>query len=251
VVDGPGRPGPAAAAREPGTGVQALEDLPQRQPLLGQPAVEHAHGLGLRLVDDELAASAVAARQVAIAVRGARPDELAGASLLQLAAPEPLAQQGALVLGDGTLDLEQQLVARVVGDGAAHERHGATGAAELLQEQGLIGVFAGQAVWAEHADDVDLAVAHRIAQGIQARSVEASAAVALVAEDVGITQLVPGGLNPGLQGGELAGDGLLAFLALGRDPGIDGGAHGASPVTAGASGAPARASDGLSRRRWR
>ena len=232
-MDGPGRPGPAAAAREPGAGVQALEDLPQRQPLLGQPAVEHAHDLGLGLVDDQPAGDPVAARQVAVAVGGVHADELAGAGLLQLAAAEPLAQQRALVLGDGALDLQQELVAGVVRDGAAEERDRAAGAAELLQEQDLVGVLAGQAVGGEHGDDLDLAVAHGVAQRVQAGPVEARAAVALVAEHVPVAQLVALGLGPGAQGGELAVDGLLALLALGRDPGIGGGAHGAPPSAGG------------------
>jgi hypothetical protein len=61
-------------------------------------------------------------------------DELAGAGLLQLAAAEPLAQQRPFILGDRPLDLQQELVAGVVRDGAAEECHGAAGAAELLQQ---------------------------------------------------------------------------------------------------------------------
>jgi hypothetical protein len=163
VVDGSGRPGPAAAAREPGTGVQPLEDLPQRQPFLGQPAVEHAHDLGLGLVDGQPAGRPVAARQATVAVGGVHTDELAGAGLLQLAAAEPLAQQRPLVLGDRPLDLQQQLIAGVVRDGAAEERDGAAGPPELFQEQDLVGVLAGQAVGGEDAEDLDLAVAHGVA----------------------------------------------------------------------------------------
>jgi hypothetical protein len=36
-----------------------------------------------------------------------------------------------------------------------------------------------------------------------------------------VVQLVTASLGPGAQGGELAVDGLLALLALGRDPGIE------------------------------
>src|SRR3954452_1755389 len=176
---------------------------------------------------------AVAARQAAAAVGGVHADELPGAGLLQLAAAEPLAQQRALVLGDGALDLRQELVAGVVGDGAAEERDRAAGAAELLQEQDLVGVLAGQAVGREDAHDLDLAVAHGVAQRVQAGPVEARAAVALVAEHGPVAQLVALGLGPGGQGAELAVDGLLALLALGRDPGMGGGAHGAPPPAGG------------------
>jgi hypothetical protein len=85
----------------------------------------------------------VAARQATVAVRGVHADELPGAGLLQLAAAEPLTQQRPLVLGDRPLDLQKELVARVVRDGTAEERDGTAGAAELLQEQDLVGVLAG------------------------------------------------------------------------------------------------------------
>ena len=63
--------------------------------------------------------------------------------------------------------------------------------------------------------------------------------MAVVAEHMTLVQLVTAGRGPGAQGCELAVDGLLALLALGRDPGVDGGAHGAPPwageVTEGAA----------------
>ena len=61
------------------------------------------------------------------------------------------------------------------------EHHLAAGAAELLQEQDLIGVVAGQPVRAEHRDDVDLGVADGVAQRVEPGPVEPCAAVALVA----------------------------------------------------------------------
>jgi len=125
---------------------------------------------------------------------------LAGAGLLQLAAAEPFTQQRPLVLGDRPLDLQQELVAGVVRDGAAEERDGAAGPSELLQQQGLVGVVAGQAVGREDAEDLDLAVAHGVAQRVQAGPVEARAAVALVAEHMAVVQLVAAGLGPGAQG---------------------------------------------------
>jgi hypothetical protein len=63
-------------------------------------------------------------------------------------------------------------------------------------------------------------------KGIKARTVEPGATVALVSEDVLLGKLVSFGPDPFPQGGELAFDGLLAFLALGRDASIKGGAHG-------------------------
>ena len=62
-----------AGAGDPGPGVQPLEDLADGHPLLDQPAVEHAHQLGLGLVDDQVARHGVAAGHVAVAVGRAWP----------------------------------------------------------------------------------------------------------------------------------------------------------------------------------
>src|SRR5215210_5562045 len=135
-------------------------------------------------------ASSMVSRQVTVAVGCVDADELPGAGPLQLAAAEPLAQQRALVLGDRPLDLQQELVAGVVGDGAVEEPDGAAGAAELLQEQDLVGVTPRQAIGGEHGEDLDLAVAHGIAQGVEAGPVETRAAVALVPEHVAVVQVM-------------------------------------------------------------
>jgi hypothetical protein len=76
----------------------------------------------------------------------------------------------------------------------------------------------------QHHDEFDHAVADHVPQGIKARTVEPGATVALVSEDVLLGKLVSFGPDPFPQGGELAFDGLLAFLALGRDASIKGGA---------------------------
>jgi len=203
-----------AGARVARSGVQPLEDLADGHPLVDQPAVEGAHQLGLSLVDHEVTGHGVAAGHVAVAVGGAPTEVVAVAGPLQLAAAEALAEDGALVLGDGALDLQQELVVRVVRDRMVQERHRAAGATELLEQQHLVGVAPGQAVWAQHRDELDGAVAHRVAQGVEAGPVEPVAAVAF-AEDVFLNEVVPSGRRPGAQGGELAVDGRLAFLALG------------------------------------
>ena len=233
VVDRRGRPWPPATAWEPWPEVQPAEDLTQGQGLLGKPAVEHPHDLGLGLIDDELASGPLMARQIAVAVRRPSADELAGPGLLQLAAPKPLAQQSALVFGDSSLDLEQELVSRIIGDGAVEKLHRAPCSPEFLEQQHLIGIAAGQPVGGENADDINLPVANGIAQGVQPRSVETRAAVAFVPKHMEVAQVVVGGSSPASQPIELAVDGLLALLAFGGDTGIDGGAHGAPPSVIG------------------
>ena len=98
---------------------------------------------------------------VLVLVAGA--DELPGPRLLELATPEALAEQRSLVLGDGALDLKQELVARIVGDGMVEELDRASHPAELLQQQHLIGVAPGQAVGGENGNDIDFPVPHRVA----------------------------------------------------------------------------------------
>src|SRR5262249_51999085 len=121
AVDDRGGPPPPAAARPPRAGRQAPEDLADGQVLVDEPAVEQADGLGLGLVDQQVAGDAVAPGDVAVAVGDLAGGPLPGAGLLELAAAEALAQDGALVLGDGALDLEQQLLLGVIGDGALDE----------------------------------------------------------------------------------------------------------------------------------
>ncbi len=71
-----------------------------------------------------------------------------------------------------------------------------------------------RAVRSEHDERAHNAVAHSIAQRVKARPVEPAATVALVTEDLFVAYRIALRGGPGLQGGELAGDGLLAFLAF-------------------------------------
>ena len=88
-------------------------------------------------------------------------------------------------------------------------------AAELFQEQDLVGVFAREAIGGQHGDDSDDTVAHGVPERVEAGPVEPAAAVALVAEDEVVADLVPSRSRPVAQSGELAVDGLEALLALG------------------------------------
>jgi hypothetical protein len=65
---------------------------------------------------------------VAVAVRSSAAQVLTGPRSLQLAAAEPLSEQGSLVLGDRALDLEQELVAWIFPDRPMDEDDLATGA---------------------------------------------------------------------------------------------------------------------------
>ena len=120
---------PPAGAGPPGSGVQALEDLADGHPLVDEPAVEHADDLGLGLVDDQVAGHAVALGDVAVAVGRLAADELPLAAFWSLPRRKRSPEQRPLVLGDRPLDLEQELVVGVVGDGAMDEDDLAAGLA--------------------------------------------------------------------------------------------------------------------------
>src|SRR3954464_15596009 len=106
------------------------------------------------------------------------------------------------------------------------ERHLTAGTAELLKQQNLVGVAPRQPVGAQYRDMLNGTVADGVAQGVEAGSVEAGAPVTFIPEEVLLCDLVSCSCGPAPQGGELAVNGLLALLALGRDAGIEGGAHG-------------------------
>ena len=91
---------------------------------------------------------------------------------LDLASPESLAHDRPFVFGDGPLDLQQQLVVWVGGDGPLDELDGTAGLAELLEEERLMDIAAGQAVGAVDGDDVELARGRGVTQTIQAGAVQ-------------------------------------------------------------------------------
>jgi hypothetical protein len=127
------------------------------------------------------------------------------------------------------------------------ERDFAADAPELLHEQDLVGVLSGEPIGAEHRHDIDGGVPDGIPEGVQRGAVQAGAAVALIAEHVGLSQRMARGDGPVPQGRDLAADGLLTLLALGRHSSIDGGAHLSFPGS-GCAGRVGPASSATARR---
>ena len=228
MMDDGARPLRPARPGEPWSCVQSRDALADGLPA-HEPSIDLAHHVGLGLVDDKPGGQGATSRLIPIAVRGLGAQDVPVACFLQLAPPEPLGQHRTLIFSDSPLDLQQELIVGVVRDGVMQERHLAVRATKLLEQQNLIGILARQPVRAEHRHDVDGGVADGIPQAVQPRPVQPGAAVALVAEHMGVGQGMTLGHNPGLQGSKLAMDGLLPLLALCRDPGIDGNAHGSSP----------------------
>src|SRR4051812_20880082 len=85
------RPGMAARARKMRSCVQTPEDLPDGHVLVGEPAIDHAHQLGLTLVDHEVPRHLVLAWHVPVIVGRTAALVVALAGLLQFAATKSAA----------------------------------------------------------------------------------------------------------------------------------------------------------------
>jgi hypothetical protein len=114
--------------------VEAFQDLADAHPFVDEPAVHRANEVSFRVIDDQVAWHAFTLEHVAVAIRRPTAQVLAGSRPLQLAATEPLSEQRSLVFGDGALDLEEELVARIFADGPMDKDDLATGALKLLEE---------------------------------------------------------------------------------------------------------------------
>jgi hypothetical protein len=95
-------------------------------------------------------------------------------------------------------------------------------ALELVEQDHLVDVVAGQAIGLGAQDAVELAQPHRIPQPIQAGPVQARPALPIIAERAGLGQMPAPVGDGGPQALQLLVDGLRVGLLLGRHPGIDG-----------------------------
>jgi hypothetical protein len=105
------------------------------------------------------------------------------------AAAHPLGDQRALVLGHRPADLQQQLVVRVITHRPVQELHLAAVGGQLLDQQHLMDVVAGQPVRRGDHHHVQLGQRRMIAEPIQPRPPQAGAAKAVIAVDMLVLQL--------------------------------------------------------------
>lgn len=96
----------------------------------------------------------------------------------------PLRDQRALVLGHSSADLQQVLIARVVAHRSVEEFDGGAMLLELLDQQYLMDVVAGQTIGRGDQKAAEVGAGGGIAQGIEPRPLETGAAVPFVPEDV-------------------------------------------------------------------
>src|SRR6266536_277152 len=142
----------------------------------------------------------------------------------------PLGDQGALVLGHRPADLQQQLVVRILAHRSVQELHPAAVPSQLIDQQHLVDVVAGQPVRRDHQDHVQVGQRGVVAQPVQARTAKAGAAVAVVTVDMLLIQDPATLTHRSTQPLKLLLDGLRLGLAAGGDPRIHPHAHQAPPV---------------------
>jgi hypothetical protein len=194
------------------------------QAVAGQEVGEDAaHDGRLGFVDDQICGAVGAAGDASVAVGDLGGQHLPGPGTVELAAPSALGELGPFVFGDDTLDLHQQAPLWVVegwGVGEA-DRHLVAG--ELVQDQDLVGVGAGQPIRGQAPDGVDGACFGGVAQPVQAGAVQPGPGVAVIDELV--DQFVALGGDTLAQRLQLRADRRPRSLGVGRHSGVDAHSH--------------------------
>ncbi len=211
-----------SAVREP------ARNGPNRQRLLGIAAKHFLHDRRLRLKHLVAGRLPIRLADVAIPVGSARQhvhDAAAGA--MAFAPTGALTDLGFLVLGNHPLELHQEDLLGCLDSGGAHEYHLDPRAGELLEQQDLIGILAAEPIGAVHEEGVQLSLGRQVAHALQARPHERRPTPASVLVDPAVRNQIAvlGGVRA--QRARLAGDRVLLFLPVRRDPSVDrGGFHG-------------------------
>src|SRR3954453_9559108 len=223
-VDHSTAPVPAARWARDAVAKQAPADPGERQALVPDPGEDLADNPGCVLIDlIPGGPSARLTRDIAVAERRAGEDA-DGTALgpVALAAPTALEHLGPLVFGKHALELQQQAVLRRVSDRAIEEDDLCTGAGELLEQEDLMRVAAGEAVWGVDVDNIDRRQGHEVTQSLQGRSDQTGAAVAVVDEQHVLADLIAILPHSGFQLGKLAIDSVALSLLIGRDTSVEG-----------------------------
>src|SRR5689334_2200966 len=210
----------APAGRHPAFDV-CSSDLVGAQLLLDQPAVQLAHHRRFALLDDEPPGSRLVPAAEAVAVgRRAAPVHPPLARPEQTATSGPVLDQGALVLGEHALHLQQHLLLRAAAEGVVEERDLAAGPRELVDHQHLTGVAARQAI--RRADQHGRArpLGDQIAQPVEPRPGQRGAATALIEADQVGSQMPAARFGGSAQSIDLTVDRLFLVLPVRRDAGV-------------------------------
>jgi hypothetical protein len=159
-----------------------------------------------------------------VTVGGAPGQHLPCAGAEQLPASVPLGDLRPLVLSDHALALGEQLGLRVVVERwGVGEVHADAVAAQLVEDDDLVGIDAGEPVRGQTPHPLDQPGLRGVAQRVQPWSVQPGPGVAVIAE-LG-DHLVALGADAFAQHLELGPDGAPGLLAAGGHPCVERGSH--------------------------
>ena len=120
-----------------------------------------------------------------VAVRCAGPgQQLAGAQLGLTPAAHPVDNERTLVLGDGSADLEHELVVGVITDWPVEELHRTVSALEFFEQQHLVNVVSGQAIGRREQYQIEGAEGRLVTEMVEARTFEFGPTEAVITEDM-------------------------------------------------------------------
>jgi len=118
------------------------------------------------------------------------------------------------------LDLQEQLIIRIVREGVLEKDHLTAHTAELFEQEDLIGILASQAIGTPHGHQGKGALVSCVAEPVERWAIQTGSAPPFITVDMVRVYLMALLRDPGTEGRELTGDGLLPFLAPGGDAGI-------------------------------
>jgi len=220
-ANGRGRPVIASAAGLPWRSIQPHRDLSNRQLLVCHPGEQVANHRYLFLVDLPAARLGTIPAHVSVAEGRLADDHCALTGPVELAPPCAFGDLGALVLGDDTLNLHQQLALGTLSRHLIQEDHVTPKVLELVHQDHLMGVAPGEAIWRVDVDHVDRSFCSQVPQAVEARPVEVRAAAAVVEQNVLVVEHVVVLSHPGTQVSQLRLDRRLLLLSVRGHPCIN------------------------------
>src|SRR5580693_8210662 len=120
----------------------------------------------------------------------------------------------ALVFGDHTLHLKQEIILRRAADRAVQKNDLSPGPTKLIDHEHLMGVTAGEPIRSVDINALDMATSNRVSQTLEGRACQNRAAVAFI--DIALIRLEREAIGGDAlaQRRDLTGDRIVAGLAL-------------------------------------
>jgi hypothetical protein len=140
---------------------------------------------------------------------------------MELAPPMPFDHLGPRILGHHPLDLEPQIVLRAAPQCAMQEHDLDPGPAECLDQQDLVSVLAGEAIWRMDIEPVDRARRYEIPQALQGWPHEGGPTIAVIQQLHRLGQRALVRRDTLAPCCKLAGNRLGRGVAFRRDAGVD------------------------------